>query len=481
MAATDTLRKPRKHAGIGFRAKSQAVFIDMGAAFKGAAAAEMKETTPDEQQLSVLPWSPWGANNLLPQQYVRDIQTCGVLNAIIEGKSRFALAQGLKPAIVHVDPATGEQKIDRYVDDPEVLDFLEENNHFEHTHAWLRDLVAFGWANCRYMLNNEGSAITGFQRNDVSECRFSKKDKKLKRSTQMWYSGSWDRVFSPNDQRVFSIPLLKEQGTLAHLEEGVAAGVREFDFVYRAPGWGVHYYPVPLWMAAYKWVKIAQSVPEMKASLFENSMRPKYKVIIMENYWEDRFGGDWDEEDEDKCEEMRQQVFDEIDNWLVGSKNAHKSIFVEGKLVDDSGKVITNVDIIPIDDNTKPGELLPDSAAANSEIAIAMLWNNTIQGGNQKDGQYANNEGGSMVREATLVQTILHEVERGVVRRFMNPIKVKNGWQKRLCKDGQRLEFMINANILTTLDTGGGFKQVNTSGVSSQNKPKDNGADKEHK
>lgn len=481
MAEQSTPKKTKTSTGIGFRTKSQAVFIDMGAVFKGAEASEMKQTIPDEQQLSVLPWSPWGNNNLLPRQYVQDIKTCGVLNAIIEGKARFALAQGLKPAIVHVDPETGEQKIDRYVDDAEVLDFLEENNHFEHSYAWLLDLPAFSWASCRYMLNNEGSKITGFQRNDLSESRFSKKDKQLKRSTHLWYSASWDRVFSPNDERVYKINLLKDAGTLAHLEEGIAAGVREFDYVYRSPGWGVHYYPVPLWMAAYKWVKIAQSVPEMKASLFENSMRPKYKVIIMEDYWEQRFGGDWDDWDEDQQEAKRQEVFDEIDKWLVGSQNAHKSIFVEGKLVDEAGKVITNIDIIPIEDTTKPGELLPDSAAANSEIAIAMLWNNTIQGGNQKAGQYANNEGGSMVREATLVQTILHEVERGVVRKFMNPIKIHNGWQKRLCKEDQRLEFMINANVLTTLDTGGGFKQVNTSGVNNQPKPKENGTDKEHK
>jgi len=473
-------KKTKKSSGVGFRSRSGAVFIDMGA-FAKSDDREFTTTVPQDFQQSNMPWSPWGTNNLLPRQYVNDIETCGILTSIIEGKARFSLCQGMKPAIVHVDPGTGERVIEKYVDDAEILDFLDDNNSFEHEHAWLRDLPGFAWASVRYALSNDGSRITGFQRNDLTESRFSKKDAKWGRSTHLWYSANWESVFSPDDKKVHKIHLLKQSGTLEHLEQGIAAGVREFDYVYRSPGWGIHYYPVPLWMAAYKWVKIAQSVPEMKASLFENAMRPKFKVIIMEDYWQERFGDDWEADDEDKCEELRQLVYDEVDNWLVGSKNAHKSIFVEGKVVNpDTGAIVSNIDIIPIEDNTKPGELLPDSAAANSEISIAMLWNNTIQGGNQKDGQYSNNNNGSTVREATLVQTILHEVERGVIRKFMNPIKIKNGWQKRLCGDSgkKRLEFMINANVLTTLDTGGGFKQVNTGGVNNQKKKgEENGAD----
>jgi len=445
------------------------IFFDMSAIATPAEAKPITQTVPLET-LKVLPWAPWGADNCLPSQYIADIEKCGVLNAIIEGKSRYALCQGMRPAIVDTDDA-GQMVIKKYVnDDEDIKAFVKRNQLFHQVYGWMKDQMAFNWCVMRIMLDKAGENIVSIQRDDVTEIRFSRKDPKTGRSSHLYYSASWDKgIRSPNDERVFKIRLLNENNPLQDLEEWAEKGERQFAMVLRAPGWNKHYYPVPTWMATYEWVKIAQQVPVMKKSLFENSMRPKYKVIIMEEYWEQRFGTDATEWDEDKLEEEKNKVYDEIDTWLVGSKNAHKSIFVNGYR-DGDGKTYTDIDIIPIEDTTKQGELLPDSAAANSEIAIGNGWNLAESGGNQKAGLLQGNEGGSNVRENMMSQVIKHEVERQRCTTFMDLVSSFNKWDVK----HKGLSWVIPATILTTTDTGAGSKPVLTGGV---NKKQD-GADK---
>jgi hypothetical protein len=129
-----------------------------------------------------------------------------------------------------------------------------------------------------------------------------------------------------------------------------------------------------------------------------------------------------------------------------------------------------DIQFLPIEDTTKIGEYLPDSAAANSEIAFTMLWNNAMTGGNQKNGLYSENQGGSNVREASALQVIIHQVERWVVQDMFTVFKYFNGWAKKY----PGLDFIIPATILTTLDTGGSSKSV----VPGSIKQPDNATDK---
>ena len=263
------------------------------------------------------------------------------------------------------------------------------------------------------------------------------------------------------------MPLLDPHNPLGDLRKKAEAGVVEHNFAFRYPSWGKHYYSLPLWYAQYKWVKIAQGVPEMKAAMFENNMRIKYLVVIYEEYWENAYE-DWQDIDDAEKETRRSQLFDEIDEWLTGSKNAYKSIYVDGKYGLD-GKAQQFIEIKPIEDTTKAGELLPDSAAANSEIAFAMLFNLAIVGGNQSSGLYESSQGGSNVRESILTQIIIRELERMYIRKIYQLVSRFNGWDVR----HPGLEFILPATVLTTLDTGAGSKQVTPGGV--EPKPKDNG------
>jgi hypothetical protein len=460
------MAKVKIEYGIGFSQRSGAAYFDLASTVetgKKYQTGSPVKSAMTQTMLSGAPWSCWGKNNLLGKEMAKDIKETGILTGIIEGKARYAIGQGMVPVIIGIDDKGG-RVIEKYVNDQEILEFLDMNNHFFQTFAWVKDYV--GYHNCigRLGLNSDYSKIVQFQRDDISEARYEKKNAKG-RIENVYYSAQWEKVKGYDDERVLKFPLLSSFNPTFDLQEKIKNGAKDYWYAIRAlhPGWDEQYYPIPNWMSVYKWVKIAQSVPEMKAAIYENTMRAKYIVIIQESYWANAFGAEWKNYTDAKKEEARNTVFDEIDEHLVGSKNAGKAIFTTG-YKDRDGKIWADIDIKLIDDPTKQGEYLPDSAAANSEIAFAMLWNLAMTGGNQASGLYESSQGGSNVRESILMQVILHEVERQQLRAMMNPIKYFNGWNKK----HQGLDFIIPNNVLTTTDTGGGFKQVNGGSNNSQ-------------
>ncbi len=455
---------------IVYKQRSATAFIDMAAApgsnpVNFAPARELKSVMPPEKY-EFLPWAIWGSDNMLPKQMVTDIKTCGILNTIINAGARFGLGEGLDPIIVKREGA--KKSIEKYVDDPEILNFLEDNNANIQNFGWMQDLLAIGNMAGRFMLSKDGTKIVQFQRDDMAEVRLEKKDKQG-RVNNLYYCAEWEKIASDKDERIFTVPLLDMNNPVADLRKKAEAGTREVAFVFRYPTWMDHYYSNPLWYSQYKWVKIAQGVPEMKAAMFENNMRLKYIVTIFEEYWSNAYE-DWDDIDDKEKETRRNELFDQIDSYLVGAKNSHKSLYIDGKFSLD-GKPQAFIDVKPIPDSTVQGELLPDSAAANSEIAFAMLFNLAIVGGNQASGLYESSQGGSNVRESILMQIIIRELERMYVRKVYNIIKRFNGWDVKY----PGLEFVIPATILTTLDTGGSSKPVVTGGI--EPKKKEDGTD----
>lgn len=445
--------------GIGYSEASGARYFDMSAitTVEDRINNPIKPTIPVDN-LSAMPWAPWGKNNLLPMEMIADIETCAILNSIIDMQMRFGVCNGPVPVKTVLDKKTGQRIIDSYVEDAEIDDFMEGNNVFFQSQGWVRDLLGFANGGGRYGLNKKKDPkIVTIQRDDVTEIRLAKKNSKGV-IRDVWLSAEWDKVRGKDDPtRVFSVPHLAFNSPDVDLADQLKAGRgTQYAFTFRNPGWGKHYYSSPLWYAALKWVKIAQGVPEMKAAIFQNSIHVKYVVIIYEKYWEKAFP-DWRKYTEKQQQEKRDKVYEDIDKYLVGTANAYKSIFTTGYR-DKDGKIVTDIEIRPIDDTMKEGKLLPDSAAANSEIAFAMHFNPAIFGGNQKAGLYQQESGGSSVREAGLMQVIMMEIERQHVRRALYVPKKFNGWDKRI----PGLDFIIPATVLTTLDTGAGSKPVVT-------------------
>lgn len=412
-------------------------------------------STPKPDDLySHAPWAYWGADNLLPIQMTRDIENCGVLAAAIDGKARFGIGKGLRPMrIVEVKP-NGEEVLEP-VTNLEIDEFMEESDIYNQLFGLFKDVIGFANYHVRFKFNNAGTKIGLLVRDDVTEFRYAKKDDRGI-INKTYLSAVWDKTPREEDKSLLSFDLLPSIGPSQYLQglTELSRSRKEFSLTGRVPGWNRHYYSMPTWWAARKWVEIAKNVPSMKAAMFDNNIRIKYMVIIYDTYWIRAFGDEWNTLSQEEKDEKRSEVYNSIDEFLAGTQNAYKSIFVPGFIDPVTGKTSQDIEIKPIEDTTKQGELLPDSAAANSEILFALMMNPALMGADTPGGPYSGGAGsGSNIREASLIQVMIQEFERHQCSKIMNIIKKVNGWPSDIV-------WRFPGLILTTLDTGGSTAQI---------------------
>jgi len=413
---------------------------------------------PDPTQTTLVDVANWGTDNLLPKLMVDEMEATGILSGTVDHKVRFALGnQGPQPYRLLSRNPDGSEELEA-ITDPAIDEWLLENDIYHHAFGLFKDLSGLG-QNCALLkFNRAGTAIGLMWRHDVSEMRYQKKDdsghiKNIYLSSK-WLDGINTLSYKSGDllQRRL-LPSIAPISFLRAMKPEALRGT-EFAYVTRQPGWNRPYYSMPLWYSARKWVSIAKQVPEMKAAIFENNIRLKYKVVIYDEYWLHNFP-DWDTYDDAKKRSEQDKVYDDINDFLAGSQNAYKSIFVDGKIhpqLGSNGDRFQFIDIEPIKDETKAGELLPDSAAANFEILFSMGMSPALLGLNSISGGYAGGAGsGSDIREAALVQVMIQAFERQSLSRLLGIISAVNGWTSR----HPGLVWRFPGLVLTTLDTGG--------------------------
>lgn len=443
--------------GIGYSSKaiirSESNPLELGV--KEKVAGKTKEDTE-----SLAPWALWGTDNLLPVQMADHIENCGVLSAALDAKARIAAGKGIQPFLLKNVGNDGKEELE-WVNDAEIQEWLEQNSVFDLGLDFSYDRSGYGWRTGSLMLNRKMDKIERVFRKDVYECRLQKKDEKgiIK---NLILCGDWPNYNNGfDDKNHIQIPALLEGFELQDLTmraESKSLANLEFAFIDRRLRNGRQYYPLPLWYAARKWVEVARAIPSQKTAMFKNQITLKYLVTISEKYWNKRYPG-FSTMDKAQKEQIVNDTYQNIDDCLSGNDNAYKSIFASTTFDPISGKEVHDIQIENIDDKVKDGKMLPESAAANSEILFALMINPSLMGAGAPGGPYANNAGGSNVRENYLIQMMIMEEERKMNSSYMNIVKNFNGWTKKFPND--RLVFRYQSSLLTTLDTGKSTKAEN--------------------
>lgn len=460
--------------GIGYGERSGAMFLALdipGYGPEGRAAA----MAPPIKDYSTAQWSTWGSDNLLPVTMADHIEHCAVLNAGLDAIARITAGKGIVPFLRMNVTKDGEEE-NEYCSDPEINDWEEANNLFEFLKESAFDNTGYGWNTGSYILNKGRDRINRLLRKDVYEARIAKKVGAERFSGDIYLCSDWAAGGTTFDaSKHVRVPLLQHDNELEDLNgRSSEKNVFEYAFTNRVRRNGRQYYPMPIWFANEAWVKIARSVPAYKNAIFKNQIVLRYVVTIHPEYWAKNIDK-WDTLDLAGKLAAQKITYDRIDRWLVGEDNAGKSLFTSGFFEKATGKFVPYIQVEAIDDKFKDGKLLPDSAAANSEILFALMINPALMGAGQPGGPYSNNAGGSNVRESYLVQMMLRDAERKMLAGHMNVIKKYNGWSKRLevatnrtistvgtegvavtttSEVVPRLIFRIPANLMTTLDTG---------------------------
>lgn len=441
--------------GVGY--SQGAVFI-----MNGIPATDGKTTTtpPPRDLYTAQPWSPWGSNNLLPYEMLEHLDNCSVLSAGVDTKARIAISKGLRPfKLINVDPVTGEEQLE-YVNDTEISDFLELNDDYNYALGITSDGLRFGLDHTQIILNKKRDKINRILRTDVTTMRLEKADKTSGIIKNTYLCSEWNRHNTYQSEFHKKIPLLQIGNEWQSLQDYTSG--YEFAVVNRYLANDKYYYSLPLWWAARMWVEIAREIPLMKKSGFKNQMSLKYIVSISSTYWGNNIPGYSTMTDVEKAA-ARNLKLNEIDLYLVGSENAHKSIFATTYIDQASGKEVKDIQIEVLDDKIKDGKMLPDSAAADKQIMFALEMNPALNGSNLlSDGASGGGGSGSDIREAFLVQIMLNEFERRKAAKVFNLVKRMNGWYQRYDAKGTPLIFRYPSSVLTTLDTGKSTKPANT-------------------
>lgn len=432
--------------GIGYSKKTKAAYLvptpDQGDGKKFSVPKEHGSVTPTA-------YAYWGNNNDLPIKMAQDIECCGVLNAGLDAKARIVVGKGITPFFLLNTDSEGKEELEQ-VNDSELIDWFELNDSFSYSINSSFDLFGYGWTVSQMLLNRTRKKINRIKRTDVVECRLQKKDE-FGMINKVYLSDDWQCNNQITSEYVKEVPILNEGAELYDLVERSSG--YEYAVINRNMRNGRQYYPPPLWYSAKNWVDIAKSVPKMKTALFNNQMTIKYLVTISMNYWR-RVHSKWDTYTPEKRQEVMDKKLDEIDKYLTGNENQYKSIFTTSYIDPVTKQEVADITIEVLDDKVKDGKLLPDSAAANSEILFALNVNPALFGAGQPEGAYSNNAGGSNIREAFMMQLMLLEWERRQNARIFNVVKKYNGWSDRLESENKRLVFRYPSGLLTTLDTG---------------------------
>lgn len=421
----------------------------------------VKDTTDPNVLTNTGGLAKWGDDNQMPYKLRQLIDDCGELQSIIKQKATFAINRGVLPVQGEYNDK-GEFVVTKVIDDEEIEDFLEESDIYNQCYAMLKDNYAFGNFCGRLLLDDTFKKIIRIKRDDVFEMRLEALGDK-KRSEKLFLCSQWNLIKNVKDPKVLQFPLIDPVNMTESLNSLAEKESYQIAFVGREPDWGRKYYADPEWYASRDWVNINIGVPKMKAAMYTNNMRPKFVVYIHTDFWEKFVFPKSDDGNTRSLsiaekQQLKDVFYDNVNKYLSGGENAYKSLFTE-YFVDPNGEMVKYIMIESVQDKSIDGELLKDSSTSGSMIAFSMSFNPAINGGSLPSGPYTNSQGGSNVRESTLLQVMQAEPERQRLIRILNLVAKFNGWKKKY----NGFKWVISSTIPTTLDTGGSSKPEITS------------------
>lgn len=448
--ANDKIVWDSEHSG--FLPEAGAFFITTG---KSAAAgggsdssgAGAKSTYAPERTTDSKPWSPWGADNLFPQNLISTVSKNTVAPPALAFKAKAMYGKGVKPVIVELNE-DGTEKITQ-VKDPAILDFFRVNKVQKLMREIISDFVWFNNAFPEIILNKRRDKIVRMYVNEAAECRWGKRNPNNGYIERCYVASTWP---SPRVNELKSVPALDAYDALDQLASGSAY---KYVVPVSTPSPGKSYYQSAMWEGAFTngWIEIANEIPQFKKAMFKNQMTIKYLIKIPYDYWENLFkqGG---VTSADAKKSLMSEKLQEVNDFLTGTSNSGKAFVSHFGTDPMTKKELPGWQIEAIDDKFKDGKWLPDSAAANSEILFSMHVDPSIFGAGMPGGVYSGSSGsGSDKRESFLITTALLQPERDAIVEPLNLIRDFNKWDKRI-------QFRFEDVVLTTLDTGAGTKKV---------------------
>lgn len=414
---------------------------------------------------------PRGRDNDLPYEVMRSVLKNVTVSANLEFKCAVTYGEGVQ-VLRRFRNQYGKIEVREVLptEEPEVFEWLENNNFNSTLLETINDVRLFGEAYVQYIFSRdeEKPKLVQIKPLETTCSRLSKIDEKSRRIEWHGYCADWNKK-DATGYEVIVTPLLDRQYSLYDLkrrmgklpdDDGKKVVGKDRVFVHRLalPTPGRFYYACPYWWSALLsgWLDFSNSIIEFKKNVIKNEMALKYVVYIQDEFYDKLYKARRADTDEKK-QEVRKEFLKNLEEFLTGAENAGNSFVTHFKY--DRVKGVTEKDIIiePVDKDKRGGDYIEDSEESSNVLCYAMGIHSSILGSSPGKSKSIN---GTEARELFTMQQALAKFAQQLVCQPLYVAKAMNGWPADL-------DFAIANLQLTTLDKGTGA--VKQTGISPQN------------
>lgn len=392
----------------------------------------------------------WGKTNSYPQEVIKEVKKNGAAASSLRFLRKAHYGNGL---VLIKEEVTSEgkksPKIIPLSDVQDIAQFFQKSQMNRFWKETITDLEWFSIAFPEYILSENFQTINRVKRQKTAWCRFEMMNQENGLIEHVYISEKFGKGGSVDitTQYVEKIPLIDSYWSAEEVKKYCQENkIKKFIRPVFYPLLDEAYYPESEWHAILKsgWLEVANSVPELKKSLFKNQMTIKFLIEVDEKYFENVYKEHWLKMQPEGRIEIRQSLVDAINTGLVGNNNAGKAIQAM-MYTDGSGKQVSAIKITAIDDKLKDGSYLPEASAANSEILVAIGVDATLIGGAGIPGGALGAGSGSDKREAFLILSALYKTNRETTLEIFSFIQEYNKWDLAI-------KPAFENTVLTTLD-----------------------------
>ena len=427
----------------------------------------------------------WGEDNRFPQNIETVMKYCGIGKAGLDWKARALYGGGIVPGIViGMDPVTKEEVFEplNRVTYKDVYNFIEHRSFTRFLVEYLQDWVWYGNCFPELVFDMNGKKITNIVHQESCDCRYQQMDDKGKIKSvyisKLWGAAddAWVKfdpekkmlgitanpktVTKANMKFIKTIPCIDmydDLNSLNQIAETFKPGkiLKSAILPVNYPSTNKTYYQLVPWDGARLagWVEIACKVPSILKSLYNKAFNIKYHIEIPDSYFPEKYGTEeWEKMLEPARTEAKKQLLQEMNEFLMGDKNAYKTFVSFFGITPHEKKEYGQIKISVIDQKNTTDKDLVTSSAADLQILISMQVNPTIFGAGTV-GTGSQRSGGSDIRESFLVYNAQLALERQLLLAPLYLISEYNAW-------GEGIKFKFRDTVLTTLDTGAGTKKT---------------------
>ena len=315
---------------------------------------------------SATDYSPWGDNNLFPQEDLNDLAYNSVALRALEKRKNVHYGRGIAAYTEVPDDTNKETGVKRVPitlkSHPKILEFFRVNrvNIQQLDNIGALEIFANSWI--EFIPNKERTEINKVFVKDPAYCRNGIMNPNSGRIEKMFYSANWDGTAEPVEIPMFDPA--KYDGTK----------YKDSKFIYPLfyKSFNRSYYHLAVWNGVRQngWMSIANKVPQLKKAIMENQMTIKYHIEIPDDYFTNRYPSK-DFTDAQR-EQKRQDKIVELNDFLSNVENSGKAIVTLSYWDKVARAAFPGWKFNVIDNKLKDDAYLPDSQAANSEILFAI-------------------------------------------------------------------------------------------------------------